>query len=975
MSADDIDELSGWGTSTFELNSLAYSGAALSSSGDLDLDEYVREASPSARYHKVSLLGEGGMGRVWLGYDAVLGRNIAIKEPLGGGDSVAAKLLMREAMLTAKLAHPGVVAIYDVYQEAGRELFVMALVRGKTLHDELADAHEAGVDSRSRFLRSVLEVCEVVGHAHENHVVHRDLSLRNILFGVRGEVRVIDWGLAADVSLASVPGGRVGTPGFTAPELVRGEGCSFAADVWSLGAIMHSILFGRTPGEEPGRGAHPELDAIMSTALHADPARRYPSAGAMAEDLRRWFDGRVVDAFEPTTTYMFARFIRRYRAQLLLVTAVFCALGAALGWGYVSTAQEAERANHAALFASIAREEADERARKIGVMLADQYVGEATRALELGDTYAARRAAEDALALVDGPRQRGMMMRTSALPEFEFIERRDLPQCGERWVPSPRHDVLACIQTKSSIDMFRGGELMWSWEQIFATPDAAYAPRFVDGKLHVQDHFSWPFARDVASGDAVRLGDHRAEFVAPFGGVRAYDVRTKIIGLETDSAICETSIYAVQRGRGDVHWVLCSDGGGLWRFEGGEREEIDISILNAAVGLFVDRQGDVWVMDTRGNIFSPARPTRAVNMGERVHSMEIVPGTDFVIVVGERGAVRLFDTNTIEWVASLPVNASHVRVSHDGREVITVDGGVLERWEIPTPIALRRYTTAHGISHLDWSLDGQRLALVDGGKFGHIVRPFEHKSARRAAVSFRVPKQVRPSRVHGDFLMSSTSGRDIMYLYERDGVVAKDVAFRIDKTAKRLVELHDGRVAYLDYHFGVTIQDSDSVRFDRFLWGYEFLDLLLAPTGRDLLALGEQGVFWMRDGGVIERVRVDYPVYRAAISADGALALAGWDLFEVRTVRGDVLVYGHPTSRILSMAWRERGNLLITGHLNGSVSVWDAGTGELLAEINAHTNRVANIALSPDERWIATGSWDGTSILIDLDELDRLRAR
>ena len=967
-----MDESNGWGTSTFELNSLAYSGAALSSSGDLELDEQATAATDSARYHKVSLLGEGGMGRVWLGYDAVLGRNIAIKEPLGGGDSLAAKLLMREAMLTAKLAHPGVVAIYDVYQEAGRDLFVMALVRGRTLYDELADARESGVDARSRYLRSVLELCEVVGHAHENHVVHRDLSLRNILFGARGEMRVIDWGLAADVHVAGAPGGRVGTPGFTAPELERGEGCSFGADVWSIGAIMHAILYGRAPRGSIEQGAHPELDAIIATALHDDPERRYPSAAAMASDLRRWFDGRVVDAFEPTPTYLLARFIRRYRAQLLLIIAVFCVLAAALGWGYLSTKQEAERANRAALSASIAREEADERAREIGAMLAEQYVGEVARALEIGDTHAARRAAEDALALVDEPRSRGVMMRTSALPEFELIERRELPKCGERWVPSQRHDVLACVQTRSSLDMYVGGEFAWSWEPLFATPDAANAPRFVDGKLHAQDHFSRPFARDVVSGDAVRLSDQRTEFVASFGGVRTYDTRTKIVGLESYSAICETSIYAVQRGHGDVHWVLCSDGGGLWRFEGGEREEVEVAILDAAVSIFVDRQGDVWVMDTRGNIFSPARPTRSVNMGERVYSMELVSGTDFAIVVGERGAVRLFDTNTVEWVASLPVRASRVRVSHDGREIITVDGRVLERWKIPTPVALRRYTTAHGISHLDWSFDGQRLAIVDGGKFGHIVRPFEHKSARRAVVSLKVPKQVRPSRVHGDFLMSSASGLDVMHMYERDGVVAWDIAFRADRTAKRLVELHDGRVAYLDYHSGVTIQDADSVRFDRFLWEYEFLDLLISPTRRDLLALGEQGVFWVRDGGVVEHVRVDYPVYRAAISADGALALAGRDQLEVRAVQGDVLVYGHPTSRILSMVWRERGNMLITGHLDGSVSVWDAGSGEVLAEINAHTNRVANIALSPDERWVATGSWDGSSVLIDLDELDRL---
>ncbi len=187
---------------------------------------------PSERYVVGARLGAGGMGVVHAARDRALGRDVALKvlRPDQGADPRTGARLAREAALTSRLDHPGVVTVYDAGRlPDGRAFYSMRLVRGRTLADAVADAPDAS--ARRRLVRAVLAAAEAGAAAHDSGIVHRDLKPSNILLGPHGETQVADWGLAMPVPAAAArwadlpaltASGPVGTPGFAAPEQTAG---------------------------------------------------------------------------------------------------------------------------------------------------------------------------------------------------------------------------------------------------------------------------------------------------------------------------------------------------------------------------------------------------------------------------------------------------------------------------------------------------------------------------------------------------------------------------------------------------------------------------------------------------------------------------------------------------------------------------------------------------------------------------------
>jgi len=148
---------------------------------------------PESRWQRLGELGWGGMGRVTLAHDRWLGREVALKEPLSETD---AHLFQREAIITARLEHPGIVPIYETgLSPAGVPWFAMRVVRGRSLALILADPLTTG--ERLHLLRYLRAACEAVAFAHARGIVHRDLKPANIMIGAFGETQVIDWGLAS----------------------------------------------------------------------------------------------------------------------------------------------------------------------------------------------------------------------------------------------------------------------------------------------------------------------------------------------------------------------------------------------------------------------------------------------------------------------------------------------------------------------------------------------------------------------------------------------------------------------------------------------------------------------------------------------------------------------------------------------------------------------------------------------------------
>jgi eukaryotic-like serine/threonine-protein kinase len=330
----------------------------------------------------------GGLGRVLLAHDVRLGRTVALKEILRPGAASVARFV-REARITARLQHPGIVPVYEAGQWPDGEVFyAMRLVRGQSLAAVVAQSKSFA--ERLALVPNLVAVADAVAYAHSRRVIHRDLKPDNVLLGDFGETVVIDWGLAksldddddearafgldGDALPAGVTaiGAVVGTPAYMAPEQARGEALDARADVYALGALMYYALSGEhahrgdTAQEvlSQRRDAQPvaldaavrecprDLATIVRKAMAPRSEDRYATARELAADLRRFETGQLVSARRYSWWTLAGRWIVRRRA--LVGAAV--ALAAVGGFSVQRVVRERNRAERAL---TVARARAD----------------------------------------------------------------------------------------------------------------------------------------------------------------------------------------------------------------------------------------------------------------------------------------------------------------------------------------------------------------------------------------------------------------------------------------------------------------------------------------------------------------------------------------------------------------------------------------------------------------------------------------
>ncbi len=316
------------------------------------------------RYRFGEVFARGGLGTVRRAEDRKLGRPVAIKELLRL-DEASVQRFVREAEITARLQHPGIVPLHDLGRDAdGRPFLCMKLVDGDTL--EMAIAASPDLPARLALLPHLIATADAIAYAHRHGVIHRDLKPANILVGEFGETVVIDWGLAKDLSQATqsdpgmtpVPdtisdltaaGSLLGTLRYMAPEQARGEPVDARSDVYALGASLFHLLAGvppfsgrgpaalllthvlaGTPGPLPAASPR-ALVAIVEKAMALAPADRYPGADALADDLRRFTAGGLVGAHDYSLTEVGKLWFRRHRSASVIAAASLLALVAVGG--------------------------------------------------------------------------------------------------------------------------------------------------------------------------------------------------------------------------------------------------------------------------------------------------------------------------------------------------------------------------------------------------------------------------------------------------------------------------------------------------------------------------------------------------------------------------------------------------------------------------------------------------------------------
>jgi serine/threonine-protein kinase len=358
-------------------------GVARAASRILGPSTTIGEIGP---YRLVRVLGEGGMGVVCLAERTDLGTRAAIKILRDAWLSPARRQrFVVEQRTLARLNHPHIARLFDAGALAdGTPWIVMEYVEGVPI-TTYCRTHALAVEDRLQLLRTV---GDAVQHAHRHLIVHRDLKPSNVLVTADGVVKLVDFGIAKQLDALGVAAERTRTtlrmmtPAYAAPEQVRGDGVGLHTDVYGLGALTFELLTGRPPfdlsertpaeaetlileqdpprpstvgtgaGHAEGppdaralpRGAWADLDVLCLTAMHKDPARRYPSAEAFLRDLDHFQRGEPLEARPDTIGYRAGKFIRRNRTALTATAAALAGLVAVTAFYTVRLARARDAA-------------------------------------------------------------------------------------------------------------------------------------------------------------------------------------------------------------------------------------------------------------------------------------------------------------------------------------------------------------------------------------------------------------------------------------------------------------------------------------------------------------------------------------------------------------------------------------------------------------------------------------------------------
>jgi serine/threonine protein kinase/tetratricopeptide (TPR) repeat protein len=376
----EVESLLGFeGKATDFIEKPAYEIAAetiVDPGGELKAGEQLKE------YKILSLIGEGGMGEVYLAEDTKLGRKVAIKLlKFGLGTTNIIRRFQQEERILAGLSHTHIAQLHGgAVTPAGLPYFVMEYVDGARL-DDYCRHLQLSIPQRLTLFR---KICAAVSYAHQNLVIHRDIKPANVRVTPDGEPKLLDFGIAklldaetSTVGEATMTFAAVMTPDYASPEQVRGENMTTASDVYSLGVVLYELLTGKRPfriktrnpneivraitEQEPVRPSTAvvkddrnstseirdskllkgDLDNIVLKALRKEPIRRYGSVAQFSDDVRRYLEGRPVTARKDTFNYRAAKFVKRNKIPVTAAALLFLTL---IG-GIFATALEARRAH------------------------------------------------------------------------------------------------------------------------------------------------------------------------------------------------------------------------------------------------------------------------------------------------------------------------------------------------------------------------------------------------------------------------------------------------------------------------------------------------------------------------------------------------------------------------------------------------------------------------------------------------------
>jgi eukaryotic-like serine/threonine-protein kinase len=679
---------------------------------------------PSEAYALGREIARGGMGRILVAEDLRIGRRVAVKEVLDTS-RVTAQRFEREARVTARLQHPGIVPIYEMGRwPDGAPFYAMRLVEGETLYE--AARTKQGLGERLALLPAVIAATEAVAFAHSHDVIHRDLTPRNILVGAYGDTVVIDWGLAkdlgakadADASETRGPyrdiakldnaltstGAVVGTASYMPPEQAAGDPVDKRADVYALGAILYQLIASAPPYNRNNsadvlgaikRGppaplesivpeAPRELASIVRKAMAREPADRYPDAAGLARELRRYQTGLVVESHYYSRPDRMRRWFRKHRVLAIATLTALLVIGTVGSLALSRVLAERTRAERGERDA-IAQRQAAERTNN--TLLEEQgrqelLRGNKLRALAYLDEAYRRGADSVALRVLLAAATRELGLRERTLPCGGLVTSIVVDTAEQR--------VAAACGDVGKIWRIDDGTLLAT---LGPMPGAFWRIKFSGNGSRV---VTWGTAGtrvwDAATGSLLATfdGDPGSAAISADGSIvstGATDGKVRVWNVATG---------ALQR----TFTVLPKPG-----LVGGTLLSNDRVIAAGEI--------------TTGDFVFYDLPTGArlgsASIGGRLLDGDVRAGR--LVLCGRD--VRVWDQDSRQLVATLSGHTDLVlgcELSPDGSQVLSSSAdGTAKLWDIASGRALRTFQHGGNVKHVAFSADGQRVVTVNGG--------------------------------------------------------------------------------------------------------------------------------------------------------------------------------------------------------------------------------------------------------------------